>query len=222
MAGNHLGNRGAVRRVGSELGPLSRGGTFCSRRFFADAPVFPGVDLAQQFWTRPDNTAIAIHDERNKGGHGLPQPCGACHGALAVRMSLGPHENAADGRRSFQRYWIAGMAGIEQRHGAELRQLLPETQQFLTGQFHRKRYRPGLTFPILNGAPTEAEFFPRDRLRISQFLPPLLEAPNVPRVILEPQQRKMTLAGQANASAAYFGVSNHDFAANRLPVTRSR
>src|SRR6266851_1327958 len=137
-------------------------------------------------------------------------------------MSLGPHENAADGRRSFQRYWIVGIAGIEQRHRTKLRPLLPEPQQFLTSQLDGNGYRPDLTFPILNGAPTEPELFPRDRLRISQFLPPLLEAPQVHRVILEPQQRKMTLAGQANASGAYFGVSNHDFGGNRLPVTRSR
>src|SRR5713226_3533901 len=104
--------------------------------FFADGRVLPGLDRTKQFWPRPDNIAIAIHDERDKEGHGPPQPSGACQGAFAVRMmSLRPHEDATDGRRSFQRYRTAGIVGIEQCHRTKLRPLLPEAQQFLTSQF---------------------------------------------------------------------------------------
>src|SRR5229473_1195164 len=107
-------------------------------------------------------------------------------------MSLGLHEDAADGRRSIQRYRIVGIVGIEQCHRAKLRPLLPKTQQFLTGKLDGNRYRPDLAFPKLNGTATEPELFAGFNLRVSQFPPPLLEAPQVHRVVQELRQRKMT------------------------------
>ena len=53
------------------------------------------------------HAVIAIHDERDKEGHGPPQPSGAFQGVFVVRMSLRPHEDTAVGRRSFQRHRIA-------------------------------------------------------------------------------------------------------------------
>src|SRR5882757_3215226 len=89
-------------------------------RFFAGGRVFQSVDLTQQFWSGPDNIAIVIQDERDKGGYGLPRPGGTFQGVFVVRMSLGSHEDAADGSRSFQRHWIVSIVGIEQCYRAKL------------------------------------------------------------------------------------------------------
>jgi len=53
------------------------------RTFFSDGSVFPGVDLTQQFWSRPDNAAIAIHDERDREG-----AVSASRAALVMALAL--------------------------------------------------------------------------------------------------------------------------------------
>src|SRR5882762_8444318 len=103
--------------------------------------------------------------------------------------------DAADGCKSFQRYWTVG---IEQCHWSELRSLLPETQQFLTGKLDGNRHRSDFAFPILNRAATEPELFRRDRLRVSQLPSPLLETPKVHRVVPQSRQRKMLVLAGTN------------------------
>jgi len=104
---------------------------FRSGSFFSDGSVFPGVDLTQQFWSRPDNAAIAIHDERDREG-----AVSASRAALVMALAL---SDVARTARACCRRTQKFPAILHRRHRstsqAELRPLRPETQQFLTGQF---------------------------------------------------------------------------------------
>src|SRR5258708_4696145 len=186
-----------ARRTGECLlmSTLAAATRFASGRLKKSAHPIVAADKARR--TNPCKHSIRYRARQKISVYGqtLASLSDASQGTFDVRMSLGPHEEATDRSRSFQRYWIID---VEQCHRPALWPPLPETQQFLTGKLDGNRHRSDLAFPVLNRAATEPELFPRDRLRVSQFPSPLLEAPTVHRVVPQSRPRKMLVLAGTN------------------------